>query len=298
MYKCTLEKEGFNACFYPGTLKNGKTIIAVGGAFCNEKTSTAMADFLIKTGYSVLVLGFYLWKGMSKDLVSVPVDYVEKAVHWLLSKTEIEKVAMTGVSTGGGYTLLCASLIPEITCVIPVVPFDHVLEGSSKNMKRKHCSVYTYHGQDIPYTPMELLDMGVVKWLRLARNAPGYGMTRFFRYGYDRMTPLLTEESRIKVENMDADVLLLAVKDDDCWPSDEAVPRIVKKLEEVNYPHRVEHHVYEKGSHALCGGLELVSPSVRFMMKRMLPAEKKYPRECDEARADSLRRILEFLENW
>lgn len=297
MYKCTLEKEGFIANYYEGSSETNKAIIVVGGSSCNEKTTTAMADFLIKAGYNVLVLGFYLWKGLSKDLASIPVDYVEKAVHWLLEKPQIEKVAMTGTSTGGGYTLLCASLIPEITCVIPVVPFDYVMEGTTKDNKRKHCSVYTYHGEDIPYTPLELLDMGTKEWLRRARKAEGYGLKRFMRYGYDQMTPFHTEKSRIKVENMKADVLLLAVKNDDCWPSDEAVPRIVKKLQSVNYPYRLEYHIYEKASHALCDGLEKISVT-KFMLKQMLPAEKKYPKECDEARADSLKRILEFLKKW
>lgn len=298
MKKCTMEREGFAANYYPGNAGVNKAVIVVGGSFCDEKTAVAMAGYLIEAGYHVLVLGFHCWKGMPKDLAGIPVDYVEKAVHWLRAKPEIEKVAMTGASTGGGYTLLCASLIPEITCVVTVVPFDYVLEGSTKNMKRKHCSVYTYHGQDLPYTPTELLDMGPIKWLRLAKKAPGYGLGRFMRYGYDQMTPLLREESRIRVENMNADVLLLAVKDDDCWPSDEAVPRIAEKLKEANYAHRVECRVYEKGSHALCDGMKHIGAPVKFMMKLMIPAEKKYPRECDEARADSLRRILAFLRVW
>ena len=29
-----------------------------------------------------------------------------------------------------------------------------------------------------------------------------------------------------------------------------------------------------------------------------ITAEKKYPRECEEARQDSFRRILAFLEEW
>lgn len=298
MIKCTLEREGFNANYYPGNIETNKAIIVVGGASCGEKTCVSMAEFLIKAGYNVLVLGFYYWKGMSKDIASIPVDYVEKAVHYLLNKPKINKIAMTGPSTGGGYTLLCASLIPEITCIIPVVPFDYVFEGTTGNTKRKHCSVYTWHGKDIPYTPLELLDMGLVKWLQLARKAPGYGLTRFMRYGYDQMTPLLTEESRIRVENMNADVLLLAAKNDDCWPSEEAVPRIVERLKNTGYSHRVEFHVYEKGSHALVGGLEKADFLVKFLMKRMLPAEKKYPKECDEARNDSIRRILVFLQKW
>ncbi len=31
--------------------------------------------FLRKAGYNVLVLGFYLWEGLPKELVSIPVDY-------------------------------------------------------------------------------------------------------------------------------------------------------------------------------------------------------------------------------
>lgn len=298
MYKCTLEKEGFAADFYEGSFAPEKAIIFTGGASCNEKTAVAMAEYLIKAGYSVLVLGFYFWKGLPKALASVPVDYAEKAVRWLLKKPKIKKIAMTGVSTGGGYTLLCASLIPEITCVIPVVPFDYVLEGTANGSKRRFCSAYTYRGKDIPYTPLALLDMGMLRWLRLAQKAEGYGIGRFMRYGYDRVTPILTEKSRIKTENMHADVLLLSVKNDDCWPSDEAVPRIVKTLQSSRYHHRVEYHIYEKGSHALVGGLDKASFSMRFTMKHMLPAEKKYPRECAAARADSQQRILAFLQEW
>ena len=57
-------------------------IISVGGASCDEKTSIAMLGFLRKAGYNILVLGFYMWKGMTKNLVSIPIDYVENAVNW------------------------------------------------------------------------------------------------------------------------------------------------------------------------------------------------------------------------
>ena len=54
-------------------------------------------------------------------------------------------------------------------------------------------------------------------------------------------------------------VLLLGVRDDDGWPSEEAVTRMVKILEEAGYPYRVEHHVYDKASHALTDGLNELS---------------------------------------
>ena len=72
---CTLEKEGFIGHYYLGTKETNKAIISVGGASCNEKVSIAMANYLRKEGYNVLVLGFYLWKGLSKNLAAVPIEY-------------------------------------------------------------------------------------------------------------------------------------------------------------------------------------------------------------------------------
>ncbi len=295
---CSLKKEGFKAHYYPGTKETNKAIIAVGGASCDEKTSIAMYGYLRKAEYNVLVLGFYLWKGLSKNLAQIPVEYAEKAVKWLKSTQGIERIAMTGVSTGAGYTLVCASIIPDITCAIPVVPFDYVMEGTSPSNKRLHCSVYTYKGKNIPFTESPMLDKGMLNWLNMARKAEGYGLRRFMRFGYDYMSNSLNPASRIKCENMNADVLLLAVKNDDCWPSDIAVPRILNVFEKSDYPHRVESHIYEKGSHALADGLDKMSGITKFITKTMIPTEKKYPKECEEARQDSFIRIIKFIEKW
>jgi len=296
---CTLEKEGFIAHYYPGTKETNKAIIAVGGASCNEKTSIAMSGFLRKEGYNVLVLGFYLWKGLSKNIAGIPIDYAEKAVNWLMEEQGIEKIAMTGASTGAGYTLNCAVRIPKITCVIAVVPFDYVGEGTNPKNKRLHCSVYTYHGKDVPYTETPFLDNGMISWLRAAKKTKGYGLSRFMRYGYDHgVTTGLNPESRVKVEDMNADVLLLAVENDDCWPSEVATRRMMKIFAESNYPHRYEAKIYEKASHALVDGISEMEFMSKAMFKLMIPAEKKYPVECEEARRDSFKRIIKFIEEW
>ncbi|WP_026497933.1 hypothetical protein [Butyrivibrio sp. WCD2001] len=94
-----------------------------------------------------------MWKGLPKELVSIPIDYVEKAVKWLKEEKGINKIAMTSASTGAGYTLLAA-------------------------------------------------------------------------------------------------------KDDDAWPSDEAVPRMIKVLRDADYQYRVEWRIYDKASHALTDGFD------------------------------------------
>ena len=76
MEQCFIENQGFNGFFFQGTRSPEKVIISVGGASCDEKTSIAMSGFLRKAGYNVLVLGFYMWEGMSKNLVSIPIDFL------------------------------------------------------------------------------------------------------------------------------------------------------------------------------------------------------------------------------
>ena len=296
MERCTLEKHGFVGVYYPGTRSGNKAVIAVGGASCDEKTSVAMCRYIREAGYNVLVLGFYLWDGLPKEMVSIPVDYVERAVKWLKREKGVDGVAMTAASTGAGYTLLAASLIPELGCVIPVVPYDYVMEGTTNNFKRLHRSVYTWHGSDVPYSPWELIDQGMGKIIVSTMQDRHYGLKRLYRYGYDHNP--VTEESRIRVENMRADVLFLAAKNDDAWPSDEAVPRMVNVLREADYPYRVEYHIYEKASHALTDGLDEMGGYARWALRHLLPAEKKYPKECEAARQDSFRRVLRFLDEW
>ena len=106
-----------------------------------------------------------------------------------------------------------------------------------------------------------------------------------------------TERARIKVENMHADFLMQCPGYDDCWPSDEAVPRMEKILKEAGYPYRYKATVYEKGSHLLCGDLSC-SPDYLKSMKRILQAEYVDQDACNKAREDSMKEALAFLEGW
>ena len=81
-------------------------------------------------------------------------------------------------------------------------------------------------------------------------------------------------------------------------PSDEAVPRMMKRLEENHYQYRYEAHIYDKASHALTDGLDEMTGYAKWALNHMLPVEKKYPKECEEARQDSFKRIIDFIDEW
>ena len=41
-----------------------------------------------------------------------------------------------------------------------------------------------------------------------------------------------------------------------------------------------------------------MSGYAKWALNHMLPAEKKYSKECEEARQDSFKLILKFLDEW
>ncbi|MCR4708472.1 MAG: hypothetical protein K5746_11060, partial [Clostridiales bacterium] len=119
------------------------------GSGMNEKYCLADSEYMRKAGYSVLVLGFYFWKGMPKAMRAVPVEYVERAAAEL-RRSGFEKIGIHGISSGAAYALLCASLIPEISLVLSICPFDYVMEEPKIFAKPTGRSWFSYHGEDCP----------------------------------------------------------------------------------------------------------------------------------------------------
>lgn len=289
-----LSEHGFYGYFRKGTTNADKAMIVMSGADGNKEFAIGSADVFLDEGYSALVLGFHKWEGLPQDCCLIPVDYMENAVKWLLGRGDIAKVGVNGASMGAQYSLLCASLIPEISLVIAAAPYDYVLERVDEKFKRTGKSTYTYHGKEIPCSPSVLLDENVPKLMLKCAFDKFYGLKRMIRFYYDKNP--LTEESRIKTENMQADLLLIASENDDCWGAETASRRIESVLKQSGYKHRVKAVIYQKGSHAI--GNVIADEKIKKMFRKMLPAEKKYPKECEQARIDSVKQIKSFLKEW
>ena len=97
---CSLEKEGFLGSFYQGDRYVDKAVIFVGGSGEPRNVVEARAAILAREGYSVLAVGYYLWKPLSKQTVAIPLDYVERAIDWLKGKcpVKVTKIGMIGLS--------------------------------------------------------------------------------------------------------------------------------------------------------------------------------------------------------
>ena len=285
----SVKEDGFQAYWFEGTAHKDKVVIWMHGSGMNERHCLADSKYLREAGYSVLVLGFYFWKGMSKKMRAIPVEYVERAVTEL-KRNEFDHIGIHGISSGAAYALLCASLIPDISLVLSICPFDYVMEEPKIFGKPTGRSWFSYHGKDYPcslFTGQR--EKGFFGSLRQYRRQDAEHHNEFLRSFYENAT--LTEESRIKVENMKADALLIAPERDSQWPSPTAVRRITQKLRESGYLYRVKTVIYPHASHLL-GTLPPES------WKKAFPAEKKWPEECNAARKDCFEQEFRFLEEW
>lgn len=304
MKKLTRALNGFEGYYYPCQSYSDCAVIVVGWAGSNEKMCKIQASVYMEAGFSVLTVGMYGWKGMSKILKSVPVEYIENAVEWLKSHGKT-KIAMAGISTGAGYTLLSASLIADISAVIAVSPFDYVMEAcippkySSKEFKTFGSSVYTWRGKDVSFSRWTISDNYFDNVKKCFKNDE-YGKKRLIRYIYDNNEIL--SESRIKIEDMHARALLLAADNDDMWPSEQTVCRAKQIFESNNYQYKVNTHIYPKASHILGVSFSKYPRIMKFfvsvILRKSILAECMYPSECDTAREDSVEKIKSFLEDW
>ncbi|MBR1764433.1 MAG: hypothetical protein IJ746_03465 [Ruminococcus sp.] len=218
-------------------------------------------------------------------------EFAEKAVNVLKSEG-FKKIAMYGISAGAKFAITAASLIPDVSLVIAGSPFDYTTEAF-KGTKALNKSTFSWRGEPLPYDPTVTLHRNIISVLFRTAFSKKYGKRRMLRGCYDEN--IQTEAARIKVENMHADFLMQCPGYDDCWPSDEAVPRMKKILEGNGYPYRVQATVYEKGSHLLCGDL-MSSPEYLKSMRKILQAEYADQNACNNAREDSMKEALEFLE--
>lgn len=291
--KYTVAEDGFVGYWHPADGHAGKAIIVFPGSGADYELTRKGSEFLRSAGWSCLLVAFAGWDGLPEDPVLAPVEYAEKAVM-ALKEAGYEKVGAYGISAGAKYAITAASLLPDISLVIAASPFDYTTEAF-KGTKALNQSTFSFRGKPLPYDPTVTLHRNILSvLLRTALNKK-YGMRRMLRGCYQENVQ--TEEARIKVENMHADFLMQCPGYDDCWPSDEAVPRMKKILDEAGYPYRVQATVYEKGSHLLCGDL-MASPEYLKSMKKILQAEYADQAACNKAREDSMKEALVFLEGW
>jgi len=287
-------EHGFSGILCRGDRSPDRAVIYVPGAGSTREESIHAADFIKEAGFSVLVLGYYGWEGTPEKMEDIPVEYALSAASYLKETEGCSKVIMAGASEGAVYSMLCASLTSRIDAVCAAVPMDFVMASprSSGNVR----SVYTKDGAPLPFAPFPLSKHGnVMALLKRALSDKEYGMRRIIRCACDMAEP--SEEAFIKVEDMDADLLVIVPGHDDIWASEQAAARIEARLKRNGYRRSFRTVTLEGGSHFMGGSYDLSGPGMKLFRWALIKAEHDHPEECDRARERCFALMLDFFEN-
>jgi hypothetical protein len=219
---------------------NNKTILWLGGSGSSLAVNALVCAPLASHGFNVLGVPFFGEKGLPDQLSRVPLEQIEKALAWLQTNplTAGKEIQVLGMSKGAEAALLLASFYPVIQRLVVWAPHAYCFQG----IAFKNESSWTYQGQDLPYIHMKnrwiLADMLGC----MIKNKP-FAFTNIYRKGLANANN--KEEARIKIENAQADLLMMTSTECGMWNTYDGSVEIMETLRKCHYPHRYDLIVYE-----------------------------------------------------
>jgi len=212
------------------------------------------AMLLASHGYGAFALGYHGLDGLPEWIQNIPIEYFQKGVSWLKEQKKVDEksIGMIGNSKGGELSLIYGSTFPkDVQAIVGYVPATYVL--SSLNPFSLD-PAWTHEGKPVePFFDCrfigieELISEGNIPHCAGTYDDP-FSSTELFKYRINR-DPEGLASSAIKVENMQAPLLIFSAEDDQTIPSPFFCKRVIEQLENSSIERK--HKSYEKAGHAI-----------------------------------------------
>ncbi len=274
------QHDGFEGILYDAGNADDRVLIIIQG-LKGLDLPEKYAELFSGKGYSSLAMSYYGGEGQKKEMRAIPLEQFQVACDEL-KKLGYKRIGIYGNSKGGGMALLAASVVPDISLVIAASAFGHIMQGTGKKSDDTCKAMVSFHGHDFPYIEKGKLFSDFIKRCIKERKVR-------LLYFFDEWDRKGTEDNEIPVEKVSGDILLLTSTHDESVPAKRDAELLVKRLVRNDFKYGYKHINSETGSHNL--GIFPVN-------NNMLPREKKYPKECQKAREETLSIILATLESW
>nr|WP_288977041.1 acyl-CoA thioester hydrolase/BAAT C-terminal domain-containing protein [uncultured Shuttleworthia sp.] len=289
----SVRQDGFFGEYYELETKayQKKGIVVCSGSDGSFLFTQLAACMFADAGMPVIALGYWNEEGTPKDPAGIPVEYMRRACQWLKEEKGLHP-AVWGISLGGEYALLCASLFFEIECVVAAAPV-HILTQCGSFVGGLHFakgSPFTLEGKPLPY--IGVTDKEEKTYLRRMKKNFWVKREPDMLFYYDEVLKKPHDSAAdIKVENIKGPVLLISGEADVMVPSSWVCKQVMERLEQNSHPYAHRHLNYEKLSH--------YAAMFRPVSSALFKVERKFPKECDESRRKSWEETLKFLaEEW
>lgn len=245
-----IDEEKFSGELFYKEESNNKTILVLGGSSGDMKALAILAAPLAARGFNVLMVPFFASDGLPDNLEKVPLEYFEKIFEWI-NKNEVistDAIYIHGTSKGGELALLLASRYKQIKKVVAVEPHAYCFQALKGMMSGNNVSSWSYKGESIPFIEVDNNIFFEEQKKAIEKGIP-FGIASTYKKSIERADN--KEEARIKVENSEADILMITGKSDNIWNSYDGCIVIEENLNKNNYPYKVELLIYDKMGHPM-----------------------------------------------
>jgi esterase/lipase len=243
-------RDCFNGNLYFQKNSQNKTVLMLGGSDGQIESLSLLAGPLASRGLNVLTVPYFGKPGLPEKLEEVPLEYFEGIFNWI-EKNEITKtneVFIHGTSKGGELALLLASRYSRIKKVVAVSPHIYCFQALDGMMSGNNVSSWSYEGKSLPFIPIDN-DIFFSDCQSDIKKGIPFGFTSTYKKSIEKAANKL--DARIKIENSDAEILLIAGEKDNIWNSYDACRDIIKILKSNNYSHNAEFLSYGNMGHPL-----------------------------------------------
>ncbi|MGK5507494.1 acyl-CoA thioester hydrolase/BAAT C-terminal domain-containing protein [Brevibacillus formosus] len=275
---------------------NYKTIVVLGGSDGSLDSLSLIAGPLASRGFHVLNVGYFGLEGLPEKLEEIPLEYFEKIFAWLKDNpiTQANEIYVHGTSKGGELALLLASRYEVIKKVAASAPHAYCFQALDGLMSGKNVSSWSYAGKSLPFIPVDNDIFFEHQRHCLDLHTP-FGFTTTYRESMNRAAN--KEAARIKIENANADILLIAGQQDNVWNTYDGCLDVMEALAKHNYPYEYNLLAYPDLGHSLpvpyiiplCETLSVQMPLGEFTSGGTLQGN------C-HAQADSWQKTVAFFQ--
>ena len=158
--------DGLTAALYRGRYAppSDRIVIMLGGSDGSYALTQTYAAVFAENGLTALAVPYRGQPHLAQGLAQIAVETVETAVR-RAQEMGFCQTGVWGISMGAQLALLAASLIPDISRVAAVSPLDVCVQGLQTAPRRKllDCSAFTWRGYDLPYCPLHMNRLRVLR---------------------------------------------------------------------------------------------------------------------------------------
>ena len=287
----SVEKDGFYGAYYEPTQNRfpGKAMVSCSGSDGSFLLTQLGADRFVDAGMPVLALGYWNVPGTPADPCLCPVEYMQRACQWLRDLKGLHP-GVWGISLGGEYALLCASLFPEIECVVAASPVHVVTQCGSftGGLHFAEGSPFSRQGKPVPYVSVSA-EQAREDLKRMKRNFLKRREPDMLFYYDELLKKPYNPAADIQVENISGPVLLISGGADVMVPANWVCQEVMKRLDKHGFTYSHKHYNYDILSHYAC--------PIRPMTSSVFRVERKYKAECNANREKAWKDTLQFLKN-